>query len=74
MMLMTLLESICSGKNCWFVSLVMAAAATIISQNIASGNPIEPANKSSKLSVTPTANGVYLYGESVLPALKGFRL
>ncbi len=49
----------------------MAASATILSQNIASGNPIVPANKSSQFNVTPTANGVYLYGESAWPDVVG---
>jgi hypothetical protein len=70
-MLLTLLESIYRGKNRWFASLVMAASATISSQNIASGNPSVQANNSSQLSIAPTANGVHLYGESTLPDVVG---
>ena len=71
MILLTLLKSIVRDRNHWLIGSVMAASATVISQTIAIGNPIVPANNSSQLSVTPTANGVYLYGESVLPDIVG---
>jgi hypothetical protein len=71
MIITTFWQSIYHGKKRWVTSLVIAALATISGRDIAIGSPTNLANNSSQLSVTPTANGVYLYGESDKPDVVG---
>jgi hypothetical protein len=71
MIITTLLQSVRHGKKGWMTGLVIAALATISGQNIASGSPTDLANNSTQLTVTPTTNGVYLYGESDKPDVVG---
>ncbi|PSB56521.1 hypothetical protein [Chamaesiphon polymorphus] len=65
-----LLQSIRTSKNLWFVSIVVAILCTFIGQT-AAANFLEIAASSSRVSVPPTANGVYLYGESERPDVVG---
>lgn len=72
MIVNTLLKSIRNHKNRCLTSLAIAMLVTLASQMSASGNTTTAmVDKSSQLTVTPTANGVYLYGESDKPDVVG---
>ncbi|AFY93340.1 hypothetical protein [Chamaesiphon minutus] len=71
MIVNTLWQSIRSNKNLWFVSIVVAILCTFSSQRTAVANLLEIAASSSRVSVPPTANGIYLYGESDRPNVVG---
>ncbi len=71
MIITTLLHSIRHSNKRWMTSLAIAALATTIGQNIATARPTDLANNSTQLNVTPTVNGVYLYGESDRPDVVG---
>jgi hypothetical protein len=71
MIVNTLLQSIRNGKNCWFTSLTLAALIILISQKTAVADSTAMVASSTQLSVPPTANGVYLYGESDRPDVVG---
>jgi hypothetical protein len=71
MMIDTLLQSIRHNNRQW-LTLAVIALSTLASSQIATAKPMNLlANNSSQLSVTPTANGVYLYGESDQPDVVG---
>jgi hypothetical protein len=65
MVVTTLLQSIFSSKKRWFTSVAIAILATF------AGNPAALGDNPNRLSLTPTANGVYLYGESDRPDVIG---
>ena len=65
MVVTTLLQSIFSSKKRWFTSVAIAILATF------AGNPAALGDNLNRLSLTPTANGVYLYGESDRPDVIG---
>jgi hypothetical protein len=69
MIVKTLLQSIHNRKNRWFTSFAIAVLVTLISQTTAASNTT--AMVDSSISLTPTANGVYLYGESDKPDVVG---
>jgi hypothetical protein len=71
MIITTLLQSVQHGKKRWVTSLVIAALATMSGRDLAIANPTVLANNSTQLTVTPTTNGVYLYGESDQPDVVG---
>ena len=71
MIITTLLQSVQHGKKRWITSLFIAVLATMSGRDIAISNPTILANNSPQLTVTPTANGVYLYGESNQPEIVG---
>ncbi|WP_310486390.1 hypothetical protein [Chamaesiphon sp. VAR_69_metabat_338] len=64
MILNTLLQSIRNGKNRWFISLTLAVLVILIGQKTAAADPTATIASSTQVSVPPTTNGVYLYGES----------
>ncbi len=67
----TLLQSLCNINRQW-LTIAVVALATLTSNQIANAQPTDlVANNSSQLTVTPTANGVYLYGESDKPDVVG---
>ena len=65
MVIATLLQSIFSSKKRWLTSAAVAVVATFAGNTTALG---ESLNRS---SIAPTANGVYLYGESEQPDVVG---
>jgi hypothetical protein len=65
----TLLQSIHNSKSC-FTSIAIAALVTLASHP-ATANTTAMVDKSPQMSVTPTANGVHLYGESDRPDVIG---
>jgi hypothetical protein len=72
MIVNTLLQSIRTSKNCWFTSIAIAMLVTFASHPNAAGETTTAmVDKSSRVTVTPTANGVYLYGESDRPDVVG---
>ncbi len=71
MIVQTLLQFIRSGQNRWFTSIGIAILATLASHQAAAASPTAMVANYSQLSVTPTVNGVYLYGESDKPDLVG---
>jgi hypothetical protein len=65
-----LLQSLRNNRQWLMIAVV--TFATLTSSQIAIAKPTDlVANNSSQLSVTPTANGVYLYGESNKPDVIG---
>ncbi len=58
-------QSICNSKQRWITSVAIAVLVTL------SGKMTAIAEKPNRLSVAPTANGVYLYGESSKPDVVG---
>ncbi len=66
MLFTTLLDSVCNRKHRWLTSGVVAILTTL-----ASYNTTALADNLNRLSVTPSANGVYLYGESDRPDMIG---
>jgi hypothetical protein len=65
MVIITLLQSIFSSKKRWLTSVAIAVLATLAGNTAALGENLN------RLSQTPTANGVYLYGESEQPDVVG---
>ena len=65
MVITTLLQSIFSSKKRWLSSVAIAVLATLAGNTTALGENLN------RLSQTPTANGVYLYGESDQPDVVG---
>jgi hypothetical protein len=71
MMINTLLQSIRTNNRQW-LTVAVVVLATLTGNQIATAKPTDlVANNSSQLSVTPTTNGVYLYGESKQPDVVG---
>jgi hypothetical protein len=66
MLLTTLLKSIYNSRKSWFVRGTIALLVTF-----ATNNTTALADSPSRLSGTPTTNGVYLYGESDRPEVIG---
>jgi hypothetical protein len=68
-----LLQSIHNSKNRWFISIAIAILATLVSHTTAAADNTNAmvASSSSRVSVPPTTNGVYLYGESDRPDVIG---
>jgi hypothetical protein len=64
MIVNTLLQSIRNGKNRWFTSLTIATLVILIGQKTAAADTTAMVERASRVSVPPTVNGVYLYGES----------
>lgn len=60
----TLLQSIRNGRNRWFIASALVILAIFIGQETAAANATAMVASSTQLTVPPTANGVYLYGES----------
>jgi hypothetical protein len=71
MIINTLLQSIRNGKNRWFISSVVAVLVIFIGQKTAAADTTAMVELASRVSVPPTVNGVYLYGESDRPDLVG---
>jgi hypothetical protein len=71
MIISNLLQSIHYSKKLWLTSIAIATLATFVSNNTAVGNTLKIADSGRQLSVPPTANGVYLYGESDRPNVIG---
>lgn len=71
MIVKTLLQSIHNNKNRWFGSMAIAILVTLASQTRVSADTTAMVDSSSQVSVTPTTNGVYLYGESDRPDVVG---
>jgi hypothetical protein len=64
MIINTLLQSIRNGKNRWLTSSIVAMLIILIGQKTAAADTTAMVERASRVSVPPTANGVYLYGES----------
>jgi hypothetical protein len=71
MIVNTFLQSIRSSKTHWFTSILIAILVTLIGHNTANADPSAIVASSSRISITPTVNGVYLYGESDRPDVVG---
>jgi hypothetical protein len=72
MIVHTLLQSIRNSKTHWFTSLSIAILITLSSHSTAAADTTTAmVDTSSRVTVTPTANGVYLYGESDRPDVVG---
>jgi hypothetical protein len=69
MIVNTLLQSIRNGKNRWFIAFTVVAI--LISQQTAAADTTAMVASSTQVSVPPTTNGVYLYGESDRPDVVG---
>jgi hypothetical protein len=67
----TLLQSIHNSKDRWFTSIAIAVVVTLVSHVNAAADPTTMVASSSRVSVPPTANGVYLYGEADRPDVTG---
>jgi hypothetical protein len=71
MVVNTLLQSIRNGRNRWSIGIVFAVLAIFIGQKTAAADPTGIVASSTQVTVPPTANGVYLYGESDRPDVVG---
>jgi hypothetical protein len=71
MIVNTLWQSIRNGKNRWFTSFTLAVLVILIGQKTAVADPTAMVASSTQVSVPPTINGVYLYGESDRPDVVG---
>jgi hypothetical protein len=72
MIVHTLLQSIRNGKNHWLTSITIAVLITLSSHTaVAANTNTAMVDRPSQLTVTPTANGVYLYGEADKPDVVG---
>jgi hypothetical protein len=59
-------------NNHWLPSIVIAVLITLASHTAATGNATTAAiDRPHRVNVTPTANGVYLYGEADKPDVVG---
>jgi hypothetical protein len=72
MIVHTLLQSIRNGKNHCLTSIAIAVLITLSSHTAVAGNTtMAMVDRPSRGNVTPTANGVYLYGEADKPDVIG---
>jgi hypothetical protein len=71
MIVNTLLQSINNSKNRWFISITIAISVTLVSHTTAAADTMAMVASSTQVSVPPTTNGVYLYGEFDRPDVIG---